>query len=71
MKFRAILVISKKLERPIQCYGNELSALRAWARDVLDKYPTGRVDVYFVQEDLIETIAGEKLAIIEGRTQGI
>lgn len=58
MRYRAILITDKKLERPIQTFSNYLDMLRKWAFAIL-KENTGYVEIYEMKEEKIETISPE------------
>lgn len=70
--YRAILVVNKKLERPIQYFGRNLGRVEHWARHVLRKYQDGAVYVYVMKEELQEIIhydEEEDRKLSEGSTE--
>lgn len=56
IRYRAVLFTSKTMERSVQNFGNDYQRVIKWARDVVEKYPDARIEVYQSREDLIEII---------------
>jgi len=60
MKYRAILILPPGVERerPVQCFGESIDALRLWAKKILalseNNAPGFRVEIYESHESLLE-----------------
>lgn len=57
MRYRAILVTDKKLERPVQVFGNDITEMARWAREILRNYPEDRVDLYKTTESFVTSFS--------------
>lgn len=59
LKYEARL-IGIELPKPMACHSQNLDTVREWAKQIHEKYPSGRVEIYETKQVLIESLGEAK-----------
>lgn len=62
MRYHAKLETDETLERPVECFGNDLSLLEDWAQKILIAHPHGRVSISEITENVVRVIGARAVA---------